>query len=121
MVPLDRPPSAPALPAIVGIVLSQIARLRFRGAITEDGFREKIARIIREEMEPRGLVLLVRELKGGRIRFLVKVAKNGRVCHLVEHPAETEDDAGGHRRLADNAVDQVRETSAANGGVPACS
>jgi hypothetical protein len=54
----------------------------------ETVFHEKVARIIEEELEPRGLVLLMRELPGGRIRFLVKAVNTGRVCDLVEYPPE---------------------------------
>src|SRR5687767_14387337 len=119
MVPLDPPSAAPVLPPIVGIVLSQIARLRFRGALTEGGFKEKIARITQEELEPRGLLLLVRELSGGRVRFLVKAA-NGRICDLVEYPPEAECCAAEVLLSGGNAVDQIPETIFADGAVRAC-
>ena len=119
MVPLDPPSAAPLLPPIVGIVLSQIARLRFRGALTEGGFREKIARLVQEELEPRGLLLLVRELNGGRVRFLVKAANNGRVCDLVEYPPEAEGGASGPLLCGSNAVDQIPETIFGDGAIRA--
>jgi hypothetical protein len=110
MLPLDPPPCAPALPPITTIVLSQIARLRFGGVMPDTVFRAQIARIIHEELDPRGFVLLVRELAGGRIRFLVKAANTGRVCQLVEYPPEEVSEPDEVAMPGRNVENQITET-----------
>jgi hypothetical protein len=86
-------PSEPAqreaaeIPPVVRIVLLQAAKHRNAGSITEHMFNSQIERITREELEPRGLSLLLRELSGGRLRFLIKKETTGAVCDLIESPA----------------------------------
>lgn len=63
--------------------------------MSETVFHEKVTRLIHEELEPRGLALLVRELAGGRLRFLVKIANTGQVCHLLEYPPEDSNNGNG--------------------------
>jgi hypothetical protein len=74
------------LPPIVHIVLSQIVRLRSEGALSDAEVENKVTRLIREELDPRGFTLLRRELPGGRLRFLVKAAATGTVCDMIEAP-----------------------------------
>jgi hypothetical protein len=86
----------------------------------ETVFHAQVARIIREELEPRGLLLLVRELTGGRIRFLVKAANTGRVCQLVEYPPEETSDGLEQSMPGNSAEDQITETVFDNGALRAC-
>jgi hypothetical protein len=72
------------LPPIVRIVLTQAARNRRRGAIPEEMFEAQVRRLSREELEPRGLELLVRDLPWGSTRFLVKAKTTGMVCDMIE-------------------------------------
>ncbi len=72
-----------SVPAIVHIVLAQATRLRTEGAITQTTFDEQIRRISQEELTPRKLKLLVRELPAGRTRYIIKEQKTGAVCDLL--------------------------------------
>jgi hypothetical protein len=76
--------SSKSLPAIVHIVLSQIARLRSEGTLSDAEAESKVTRLIREELDPRGFRLLRRELPGGRLRFLIKAEATGAVCDMIE-------------------------------------
>jgi hypothetical protein len=75
------------IPAVVRIVLLQAAKYRKAGLINEQMFNSQIERIKREELEPRGLSLLLRELSGGRTRFLIKKDTTGAICDLIDSPA----------------------------------
>lgn len=72
------------VPAIVRIVAKEATRRRAMGAITDAIFVEQMGRIIREELEPKGLTLLVRDLSGGRTRFLIKRKATGTVCDMMD-------------------------------------
>ena len=76
------------LPAIVQIVITQAVRHRAAGAISDQVFEEQIRRIAREELQPKDLTLLVRELPAGRTRFLVKKRGTGAVCEMLEFAAD---------------------------------
>jgi hypothetical protein len=76
------------VPAIVQIIITQAVWHRAASAISERVFEEQIRRIAREELEPRGLILLVRELPAGRTRFLVKEQDTGTVCDMLEFAAD---------------------------------
>jgi hypothetical protein len=71
---------------IVRIVLTQAARYRQRGAIPEEMFEAQIRRLAREELEPRGLELLVRDLPCGTTRFVVKAKTTGIVRDMIDCP-----------------------------------
>ncbi len=73
-----------AVPVIVYIVLTQATRKRAEGGITSGSFAEQIQRISREELLPKGMKLLVRELPGGRTRFIIKEQATDAVCDLLE-------------------------------------
>ncbi len=73
---------------IVRIVLTQAARFRQRGAITQQMFESQIRRLAREELEPRGLELLVRDLPCGTTRYVVKTKITGMVCDMVDCPCD---------------------------------
>lgn len=77
-----------SLPAIVIVVLTEATRRRAEGSITSAVFEEQISRIIDEELAPRKLYLLVRELPGGRLRFIVKECDTGTVCDLLNFSAD---------------------------------
>lgn len=72
------------VPPIVSIVLAQLAKLRALGKLTETVFNAQIQRLAHEELEPRSLTLLVRDLPNGRTRFLVKETATGMVCDMME-------------------------------------
>lgn len=72
------------VPEIVHIVLSQAEKQRRKGLIPEAVFQRQLRRIITEEMEPRHLTLLVRALKDGRTRFVIKRAGSRQVSKRFE-------------------------------------
>ncbi|MDB6169908.1 MAG: response regulator transcription factor [Verrucomicrobia bacterium] len=72
------------LPPIVRIVLMQAARHRMRGQIPPVKFKAQVDRLAREELEPRGLSVLVRELRCGSTRFIIKTTATGQVRDMIE-------------------------------------
>src|SRR5947208_113786 len=74
----------PQVPAIVHIVAKEAIRQRTAGRITDEVFDAQLGRLIREELEPKGLTLLVRDLSGGRRRFLIKQKATGMVCDMMD-------------------------------------
>jgi CheY-like chemotaxis protein len=92
------------VPPIVRIVLTQATRLRAGGGISQTIFDEQIRRIDREELAPKGLGLLVRDLPGGRTRFLVKNKTTGSVCEMFEFSHDgTHESSDGSLRVLKNA------------------
>ena len=67
--------------------------MRSEGVLTNAAFEEKIGRLCREELEPRRLQLVRRELPGGRMRFLIKAAATGTVCDTIEYEPPVVSDA----------------------------
>ncbi len=86
--PQADPEHRQVLVPIVRIILIQAARFRRRGAISETLFQSQVTRIEREELEPRGFSLMVRDLPCGTTRFIVKSATSGVVCDLVDCEAD---------------------------------
>ncbi len=82
------------VPEIVPIVLMELVRRRNRHELDDKAFNAKILRLANEELEPRNLTLLIRELPNGDTRFIVKSKANNRVCELLEL------DTDGSRRAA---------------------
>jgi len=80
--------TAGRVPAIVQIVLRQAVRRRAENGISGAVFEEQIRRLGREELEPKGLKLLVRELSEGRTRYIIKDQATGTVCDLLNFNAE---------------------------------
>ena len=76
-----------SVPPLVHIVLTQATRQRMGGEITDAIFDEQIRLITREELEPKGLTLLVRDLRGGRTRFIIKEKATGAVCDMQDFDA----------------------------------
>ncbi|HEV7404014.1 MAG TPA: response regulator [Chthoniobacteraceae bacterium] len=72
-----------ALPSMVEIVLREAARRHDCGDLSDGEFAEKLHRLTREELEKRGLELVVRPLDWGT-RFLIKQAPAGRVCDMID-------------------------------------
>jgi hypothetical protein len=72
------------LPPIVRIVLTQAARHRMRGWITTVKFGTQLERLSREELDPRGLSMDVRDLPGGTVRFIIRTTATGQVLDMVE-------------------------------------
>ncbi|HEX8296036.1 MAG TPA: hypothetical protein VF593_07030 [Chthoniobacteraceae bacterium] len=81
---MNAPLKHPKIPEIVHIVLSQADRHRRAGLISEEFFEGQVRRLTREELEPRCLTLLIRELSDGRTRFLIKRTDSGQVCDMFE-------------------------------------
>lgn len=74
------------LPKIVHIVIVHVAKMRRDGQMRPRTCEEKLRRLEREELDPRGLALLVRELPDGRTRFLIKAMNGGTVHEVIEYP-----------------------------------
>ena len=55
-----------------------------RGQITTVKFTAQVERLAREELEPRGLSVLVRELRGGTTRIIIKTTATGQVWDMIE-------------------------------------
>lgn len=77
-----------SVPPLVYIVITQATRRRVEGAITDAVFDEQIRRIEHEELTPNGMKLLVGELPGGRVRFIIKQAATGAVCDMLHFDAD---------------------------------
>lgn len=75
----EAPPSVD-VPQIVRVILHHVARQRRDGDITPDVYDEKLSRLKREELGPRGYVLHETPLEGGRICYLIKQGRTGAVC-----------------------------------------
>jgi hypothetical protein len=73
------------LPEIVPIVLSRLARMRLARALPLGAFERKVRRLCTEELTPRGLMLLFRELPDGRIRFIIKDSVTHAFVHMLEY------------------------------------
>lgn len=71
-------------PDIVPVVLRQLAQMRTGGVLNTHAFEEKIQRVCAENLEPNGLSLLVRELRDGNVRFIIKDAATQSVIEMVE-------------------------------------
>jgi hypothetical protein len=61
-----------SVPPIVRIIISQATRRRAAGHLTDDLFAAQMDRLVLEELAPKGLNLLIRDLPGRRSRFIVK-------------------------------------------------
>jgi hypothetical protein len=75
------------LPEIVQIVLTRLARMRAARALPLGAFEQKVKRLCAEELTPRGLMLLYRELGDGRIRFIIKDSATHAFVHMLEYPS----------------------------------
>jgi hypothetical protein len=80
------------LPEIVPIVLARLARMRAARALPLGAFEKKLQRLSAEELTPRGLVLLSRELSDGRIRFIIKDSATHAFVQMLEYPPRATDD-----------------------------
>jgi hypothetical protein len=96
--------SARPLPPIVRIVLTQAARRRMRGEITLEKFEAQIERLSREELEPRGLSVLVRDLRGETTRFIIKTTTTGQTWDMIEIKSD------GVPARADDFVDHTTQS-----------
>jgi hypothetical protein len=67
------------LPDIIRVVLSQAARMRKLGAISESYFQKQVSRLEREELTPRGLRLVVDNLPDGDTAFSIESELMGAV------------------------------------------
>jgi hypothetical protein len=76
------------LPPIVRIVLTQATRHRMRGQISLARFQAQVQRLSREELATRGLALKAQSSPRGRKRWVIEVAKSGKVLETIEISAE---------------------------------
>jgi hypothetical protein len=74
---------APVPPAVKQH-LQRIGSLRSAGLLTEPLFKYAIQTLAREEIQPLGLELVVRDLSDGKTRFLLRLPEHGRVCDLID-------------------------------------
>jgi hypothetical protein len=81
-------PRLNSVSTLVRIIISQASRWRAEGTISEEIFQQQMRRVAREELEPKGLTLLVRDLPGGRTRFLFKKHPTGAVCEMMDFAAD---------------------------------
>ena len=85
-----------SVPTIVHAVLAQLVRRRATEELTEAVFHSQIERLTRQELEPKGLTLLHRELPGGRTRFLVRNMMTKQVSGMFDFlPDGTEPEESG--------------------------
>lgn len=87
MIPDQDPPEPEGVPEDVRSVLWEILQSRAEGALTPSIFHQKLECIFRDELQPRRLHLLVRELPDGRTRLLIKAHPHGAVRDLIESTA----------------------------------
>ena len=59
--------------------------MRGEGSLSYAAFEQKVRRLCREELEPRRLQLVRRELPGGKMRFIIKSAATGTICATIEY------------------------------------
>jgi len=72
------------IPEAVPKILKQIAGMRSANSIATEAFEEKIRSLFADELEPRSMFLLVRELSDGRIRFIIKDSATHSFIHMLE-------------------------------------
>ncbi|HYY26545.1 MAG TPA: hypothetical protein VE860_01280 [Chthoniobacterales bacterium] len=90
------------LPEIVQIVLPRLASMRVARVLPLGAFEKKLQRLCSEELAPRGLMLLFREMSDGRIRFIIKDSATHAFVHMVEYPSTA-------------SADQTKTTGSARG------
>ena len=83
-----------SVPTIARIIITQATRRRAKRDITDAVFEEQIRRVRREELEPKGMTLLVRELPDRRTRFLIKEKATGAVFEMMDFAADGDMNAG---------------------------
>jgi CheY-like chemotaxis protein len=105
------------VPPIVRIVLTQATRQRSGGRISQTIFDEQIRRIDREELAPKGLSILVRDLPDGRTRFLIKNKLSGTVCEMFDFAQDgTHELSDGMLRASKRAAAALEEGSSQKAG-----
>ena len=98
------------IPPIIRIVLTQATRHWMRGQISFARFRAQVQRLSREELATRGLALRSDKSAGGGKRWIIEVAKSGKVLETIEiaaGPFERELQKcipGTHRAATEGAV-----------------
>ena len=73
-----------ALPGILPDILRQIAEKRAAKGGASDGFEKQMKRLVARELKPRGMFLHVRELYGGRIRFIIRDSETHAFIHMLD-------------------------------------
>jgi hypothetical protein len=81
---LTEAPSSQRVPNIVPVILAHVARQRRDGDLTAAAYDEKLSRLKREELGPRGFVLLETPLAGGCTRYLIKEGRTGTIRESVD-------------------------------------
>ncbi len=98
---MNRVPSSTAkvLSPLVRIILTQAIRRRATGGITPGIFAAHMSRLAKEELNPKGLNLVLRELSGGRTRFVIRDTASGAIFDTLDFAADgtIEPEAGGDR------------------------
>lgn len=68
---------------IVTILLRQMAKLRAEGGLNQSAFEAQLERLVSEELRPRGQTMLMRYLRDGHTRFIIK-DRAGAVCEMID-------------------------------------
>jgi hypothetical protein len=71
---------------MVPVILTQLARMRASNELAAGAFEEKVRRLCAQELAPRGLMLISRELSDGRVRFIIKDSMTRSFVHMLECP-----------------------------------
>ena len=73
------------IPGIVREIFMQLTTLRSARSTASNGiFEENLRRLFAEQLEPRSMLLLVRELSDGRVRFIIKDGTSNSFIHMTE-------------------------------------
>ena len=73
------------IPQKVHVVLKHLAEMRSTKVAVVEDFNEKIRSLSAEELEPRSMFLLVRELSDGRIRFIIKDRETNSFIDMLDY------------------------------------
>jgi hypothetical protein len=80
--------AAKTLSPLVRIILTQAIRRRANGGITAGIFAAQLTRLAHEELDPKGLNLVLRELPGGRSRFVIRETASGAIFDTMDFAAD---------------------------------
>ena len=76
------------LSPLVRIILTQAIRRRANGGITPGIFAAQLSRLTAEELTPKGFNLILRELSGGRTRFVIKETASGAIFDTLNFASD---------------------------------
>ncbi|MDR3403715.1 MAG: hypothetical protein P4L99_14550 [Chthoniobacter sp.] len=80
--------AAKTLSPLVRIILTQAIRRRANGGISAGIFAAQLTRLAEEELKPKGLNLVLRDLSGGRSRFVIRDTASGAIFDTMDFAAD---------------------------------